>query len=71
MGGLKQELWALGLPVPDDEVHVMSQLKRASEFEKALMAGNWVTTRDEAHDVLRTLKMRARARAYANDRGAG
>ena len=57
---LERHLAAVGVWVPHDEAIQLARLNTASEFEWAL-GGGYVSTRSEAHLVLRMLKERVRA----------
>ncbi len=59
MTALRKELAMVGLHVPRDEALALAQLTTAAEFERALVDGGWVASRNEAHWVLQELKARA------------
>jgi hypothetical protein len=63
---LERELTAIGLHVSHTETAEPAQLETAAEFERALLDGGWVSSRNAAHQVLLLLKRRA-VRAQGED----
>ena len=57
---LEKELASVGLAIPRAQVIALTRLATATEFEKALLAGQWVGSRSQAHKILQLLKRRAR-----------